>query len=758
SRLSDRAPAYLADHVVQGSVVVPGAAYLEMALAAAEQSFGPGAHAVEHLAIQNPLFLPPGAARVVQTTVSSEMGGEATVDTYSCPADADKPSWTLHACSKVRHEESLPAIDEQRRIDIAEVVEQAIDVKQRDEMYRLIAERRLAYGPMFQVLGTSHRTGDRAVAAVELPDAVKKQLGDYYLHPALLDGMLQMMASIVPLEKDGGFSPFTYMPTGVQRLRIVGPLADSMRVYAQRTSPQSDQPSPDAVVGDLLLVDADGRVLVELEGVRIQRVGQGSKQAKQVDVRSWLYDIAWQEAAPTAADASARPTGAADVWVLLADDGGTAAALADRLTASGDRCVVAHKGEAFTPQSPEAFTVDPTSREDIAKLLAAASEAGESRVRGVLHLWSLDAPSPDAPDAADALPAAARRLAGASALATAQAVARCPAAQPPSLLLVTAGAQAIDARDAATSPAQAALWGFGRVAAIEHPELHCRLVDLDPTADVAAGAALLHDELLAADGENQIAFRAGKRFVARLRHAPDAIAAAADENDTLVIPADSPSRVRLMQAGSIDGLAVQAFKPLELPPGHVEIAVRATGLNFSDVLKAMGLYPGIKDDVVPLGIECSGVVSRVGEGVTRFQPGDAVMGVAPYSFATHAITTDYAIVHKPKSLDFEEAATVPITFLTAYYALVRLADLQPNERLLIHAGAGGVGLAAIQIAQQIGAEVYATAGSQAKRDYLRSLGVKHVFNSRTLDFAEEILAITNREGVDVVLNSLPGDA
>ena len=190
----------------------------------------------------------------------------------------------------------------------------------------------------------------------------------------------------------------------------------------------------------------------------------------------------------------------------------------------------------------------------------------------------------------------------------------------------------------------------------------------------------------------------------------------------------------------------------------MQLEVQATGLNFSDILKALGLYPGIKDAIVPLGIEASGVVTAVGEGVDRFAVGDSVMGVAPYALGSHTTTAEYALAKKPDAMSHDEAVTIPVTFLTAYHALVRLAHLQPGERVLIHAGAGGVGLAAIQIAQQIGAEVFATAGSDEKRDLLRSLGVRHVMNSRTLDFVEEVRQATGREGVDVVLNSLPGEA
>ena len=294
----------------------------------------------------------------------------------------------------------------------------------------------------------------------------------------------------------------------------------------------------------------------------------------------------------------------------------------------------------------------------------------------------------------------------------------------------------------------------------EQQELNCRLIDLDPAvSSPAAHADVLALELAAGSDENQLARRGDVRYAARLRTASDAIAAAEEEGDgKLALPAASAFRLRLGRAGSFDALKYESFSRPQPGPGQLEVEVHAAGLNFSDVLKALGLYPGITDLVVPLGIECSGIVTALGEGVDRFHVGQEVFGVAPYSFASHALTAEYAMVPKPTTMDHREACTVPITFLTAYYALRRLADLQPGERVLIHAGAGGVGLAAIQIAQHVGAEIFATAGSDRKRELLRSLGVKHIFSSRTVEFADEIMNVTDRQGVDVVLNSLPGDA
>ena len=182
--------------------------------------------------------------------------------------------------------------------------------------------------------------------------------------------------------------------------------------------------------------------------------------------------------------------------------------------------------------------------------------------------------------------------------------------------------------------------------------------------------------------------------------------------------------------------------------------VTHAGLNFRDVLNALGMYPG---EPGPLGAECVGVVSAIGAGVTHLTVGDEVLGMAGGSLRSYVTTTADLMAIKPPSLSSEDAATLPITFLTAEYALNRLAGLRRGERVLIHAAAGGVGLAAVQLAQRAGAEIFATAGNPAKRELLAGMGVAHVLDSRSLDFAAEIQARTQGQGVDVVLNSLAGE-
>ena len=173
-----------------------------------------------------------------------------------------------------------------------------------------------------------------------------------------------------------------------------------------------------------------------------------------------------------------------------------------------------------------------------------------------------------------------------------------------------------------------------------------------------------------------------------------------------------------------------------LPPscGEIAIDVRAAGLNFRDVMYAMGLLPdeALEDGFAgpALGMELSGVVSAIGPDVDKFQVGDEVLAFAPASFANRAVTSQLAVMHKPAELSFEAAATIPAAFFTVYHSLIELAALQSGEKILIHGGAGGVGIAAIQIAKQIGAEIFATAGTQEKRDFVKLLGADHVFDSR----------------------------
>jgi NADPH:quinone reductase-like Zn-dependent oxidoreductase len=208
------------------------------------------------------------------------------------------------------------------------------------------------------------------------------------------------------------------------------------------------------------------------------------------------------------------------------------------------------------------------------------------------------------------------------------------------------------------------------------------------------------------------------------------------------------------KSGLLDELKLHPKPKSRVLRGQVEIAVRATGLNFLDLLIALGRRPG---GINSMGGECAGEITAVGEGVNNIKVGDAVLGIARNSFSNSVITLADLVIQKPTSLSFAQAAAIPIVFLTVHYALNHVAKIKAGDKILIHAAAGGVGLAAIQMAKRVGAEIIATAGSPPKRDFLKGLNVSHIFDSRSLVFAEQVMDITRGQGVDIVLNSLAGE-
>ncbi|MFJ4659048.1 SDR family NAD(P)-dependent oxidoreductase, partial [Nocardia sp. NPDC088792] len=303
------------------------------------------------------------------------------------------------------------------------------------------------------------------------------------------------------------------------------------------------------------------------------------------------------------------------------------------------------------------------------------------------------------------------------------------------LLVVTRRAVAV-AGD--VDPAAAAVWGLLCSAQAEHPD---RIV----LADIAGELSLDLPALVLATGESQVVVRDDEIYIARL----------ASLDDGLTIPDGPAWRLEATGKGTLGGLRLLPCELSDLGPGDVRIEVHAAGLNFRDVLNVLGMYPG---DPVPLGAEVAGVVTEVGSEVYDLSIGDRVMGLAAGAFAPTVVTDHRLLVRIPREWSFAVAASVPTVFLTAWYGLVDLGDLRPGERVLVHSAAGGVGMAAVQIAQHLGAEVYATAG-EMKWPVVRDLGVDQarVASSRSLDFADVFRRVSDGRGVDVVLNSLSGE-
>ena len=321
---------------------------------------------------------------------------------------------------------------------------------------------------------------------------------------------------------------------------------------------------------------------------------------------------------------------------------------------------------------------------------------------------------------------------------------------------ITRGAFPTANGQSALDPGQAALWGLGRVIGNEHSTLDIHLIDLHAAENSPWEASWLATELLRRDAETEVQLRAGYRYVNRERTNTLSNLAAESGNSSHAFALD------FQPHGGLDSLYLREAERSAPSANEVEIAVEAAGLNFRDVLWVMGMLPeeavehGFSGPTI--GMECAGRIARVGSSVTDLKVGDRVVAFASDCFGSHVTTDAGAVAAIPDDLDLAAAATIPTVFLTAYYAFDYLARLEPGETVLIHGAAGGVGMAAIQIAKLKGAKVIGTAGSARKRRMLEMLGVDHVLNSRSLEFADEVMKITGGVGVDVVLNSLAGEA
>ena len=486
----------------------------------------------------------------------------------------------------------------------------------------------------------------------------------------------------------------TYLPLGLRRFewfRAPG----SRQLWSWVTIHSG---TGNSVTGDVTIFDSDGQPVACAQRLWLRKPGS-------VDAEQCLCEVEWQSR-PLKAASGARVAGN---WLVLADAGGVGSSIAAGLVAAGAQCLTVPRGE------------------NLEGLLSGGPLAG------VVYLWALDsAPSAELDGS---ILGRETRLACEPVLELVQRLA-VKAGESPRVWIVTRGAQAADDRHDDLSIVQAPLWGLVRTVRREHPGLHCVTIDLDSRAPATER---LLDEILQPDGEDQVAWRGEFRLVPRLVRLNDA-------SEEVRLESDAPGRLEELR-----------WKPFaRRKPGHgeVEIRISSSGLNFRDVLNALGEYPG---NAGPLGSECAGWIEEVGEGVKGLAPGDEVVAVARGSFARFVTTKADLVARKPASLTMEEAAGVPVAYVTVRYALEAVGKIQAGQKVLIHAAAGGVGLAAVAEAQRVGAEIYATAGSEEKRSLLRSLGVRHVMNSRDLDYGREILERTGGRGVDLVLNSLSGD-
>ncbi|NMO16394.1 SDR family NAD(P)-dependent oxidoreductase [Pyxidicoccus fallax] len=678
---------WLGDHRVQGAVIFPGTGYLEMALSSGAEALGDGPIEVTHAVFAEALAFPGDAPVPVQVVTTEEQPGRLRFQVASQVPGSDAMSFRVHARAAVRRVQDAEAPE---TLDVEALRARLGASIPAATIYAALSEPGLGFGPAFQGLTELWPGEGEALGRVRLPEAAGSAAA-YRIHPALLDACFQAMGGAVAATTEK--TPWVLAEVGALRLwkRPSGELWSHARL-----SPGPQVPDRRSV--DVRIVDGTGAVVAEITGLVVQRLAQTATRREDDDK---YLELVWEPSAIPAAKAKAGR------WLLLGSGGGLGVSLRGALEAAG-HAVVHQTGdlklaEAFDGKAPTA----------------------------VVHLGSLDVGS-----GLDVGTVEAGLVRGYdSVLATVHALAAMGASNAPRLWLVTRGAQAVSAGE--VSVTQSPLLGLARTIGAEHAELRCARVDLDPARPEEEVEGLVA-ELLGDDAEEEIAFRAGTRHVARIIHKPLEETA----REQLAPAGNQPFRLENDAPGELDHLVLRATERRAPARGEVELAVEAAGLDAVDVRK----------ETVARGGGFAGRVVAVGEGVEALAVGQEVVAVAPFSLGTHVTVDARRVAPRPATLSAAQAAAQTSAFLTAWYGLVHLGHLRAGERVLIHAASGGAALAAVQVARHLGAEVLATAATDAWRAWLREQGVMKVMDANAPDLAEQVLAATQGEGADIVLS------
>lgn len=697
-RLGGKELERMREHRVAGRSIAPGSLLLELLRVAAAREYGADC-GLGHVALLRPLPLDGDRDVFFQLILEGDRE-RGVMELFTSTAPEAPGAWHRTARAGIEGPAcsmpaAAPASDEDMPEDIA-------------AYYAAMQGLGVSYGPSFRLLREIRSGRGRARTRVSSGNSSDGWGWD----PALLDACLQGVLSCIPQQDRD--TDRIFVPAGCRHLDLPEQCPADVQVMLElRESPAGDPGDTGTFLLDVSLFDGNGEAVGRMEGLRMSALPPESVEEEAGSPEAARYAVRWIEGEQL--PGRARLDGR---WLVLADPGPLAEALAARLESDGCHCRVLSHAE----------------RDGLPAALDALAD-GQGRLH-VVDAWPLGVPGMADPDGTydrSVLPLLE---------IVRQAQARDMEARL-DLVILTSGTFGPDIAAGAHErplPGQSLVWGLGPVVCMEHPALRVRLMDLQhPEADDTLFRALACE-----DGEDRQALRDGRRLLPRLERADDG------RDDGATGP-----RALVMEGPGLDNLRWQPLERRSPEAGEVEVAIAASSLNFRDVMMVMGIYPG---EETAVGSDGAGIVTAVGDGVSGIQVGDRVAVSAYGCLRTHITLPAAMTCPLPADISFEQAAALPVAYITACYGLEELAGIRAGQTVLIHAASGGVGLAAMAVCRRAGARIFATAGTPAKRELVRSLGAELVMDSRSTAFAQEVLDATGGRGVDIILNSLAGEA
>ncbi|MFT9533949.1 SDR family NAD(P)-dependent oxidoreductase [Mycobacteroides abscessus subsp. abscessus] len=712
---------WLPDHTVLGSVVLPGTAYLDAALSAVRQRSGRAQAGLDSVVFAVPLVVADHDAPITRITVD-EPTKRFTVNGRS----AHTQLWTAHANGRL-----VEANLGSKRIDVP--AWSANDrVFDGEDVYKGLSAVGLSYGPAFQRIQSVRIGSAGCVAQLASPESVSAQR--HAVHPALADAALQCIAVLLAARPELDIPPTAHVPASIDRVRLYGEVPEDPVAVVEITSTQP-------LCANAYLASRDGEVALAMTGVTLRPVGSASTPLSELE--QYFYEPRWEpleeeiegQPAPTTTAPAARP---ANVIVEIAQVPLAVAEGARRAAAAGVAVLNADTVEKANLAVTFAEALD---RDEFLRVLVTVG-SGKSAVENVAGLVTV-----------------AQSLRMVMEAETERGVVS------PDVQAVLVSKNAFLAPgDRDLDLDQAALVGARRVLANEQHPAKWSLVDLP----AAVSAEEVTAEIGAMSRAEEVAVRQGLRWTQRMRRSLPELVAPWEEPFEPTDP-EVAYEVQIPDTRTLKDIKLRACDRIEPGPRQVEVRVETVGLNYKDPLKVLGILTerelGKTYFKLEPGMEGFGVITRVGSQVTEVRVGESI-AVAERGLLRRYLTFDLdggaawepiADVHLQRDEFDPLAVGSGVPFFTAGYAFYKLADVRPGETVLIHGAAGGMGMAAVQVAANMGAVVYATAGSEERRRAALDLGATAAFDSRSVGFVDDILQITEGRGVDVIYNSLPGE-
>lgn len=706
--LNPRTEPYINDHRVQGPMVYPAAGHLDLVLSAAKLSFGKDFVFIENIHFENALLLPEEGTAEIQLEVSSDNGNYAI---YSRMRNTDA-QWKRCSYGKINH-----CQDDffSERVDL-EAIKQRLEkdmLIEKEPFYKLLGNDGVQLGEAFQVVNKSYYNQHEALTEIEVNSKIAANYKKFTFQPAMLDGCVHAALIIVQrlLTNDAG----VFLPTYVKKIKLYqdAVMSDKIWSYVRITNYDKEK-----ICFNFWIFNANNELILEIkDGVcsYIQGTRTGEKK-----LEDYFYNYQWQLKNLEVIKESALQ----GKWLVLQNGNHIGAKIKALLTHHENCRYVTNVAEITEPLDVEKIiylcSLDESEVIDGELLETKQATTGRDLIELIQRVNEQNIN--------------------------------------PKIYVVTNGVTQVTGSDAKISPVSAPIWGLVRVVMNEYPQIKTKLIDLSFIPEKAELENLIK-ELELSEGE-EISLRGKDRYIHILEKSdPQKIR---EESKRKVRALGSPYHTVIGNHKIIDNLELREFARRAPAEDEVEIKIHASALNFRDVMMAMGM---LSDEAVEgglygrnFGLECSGEITSVGGQVKDLAIGDKVVALSPSCLGGFTHAKACHVAKKPEHFSYEDAATIMIVYLTAYYALSYLCRMKKGDKVLVHAGAGGVGIAAIKLAQLMGAEVFATAGSEQKHNYLKTLGVSHIFSSRDLTFKDRIMEITEGSGVDIVVNSIAGKA